>query len=269
MLCRRTPGRVRSAGRVRPGTRRAGRSGRTRRHPRQPAARAGQAASSRRAAFAPAWIRCCWRRFLEPPYGRFLDIGCGTGALSFLLLARDPAAAGVGPGAAAAAGGPGRRRGGRQPATALASRCGWATPARRSLARGQLRSGGDQPALPAGGPGRAAPRRGARRSPTTRSTSPCATGWIWPPPWCGPRPGWGWCSRRRARRSCWPGCAPAACSRCALRPVYPRRAAGRHPGAGREPPPERPAAARAEPPLVVHEGSGYSAEVRRMLGEES
>jgi tRNA1Val (adenine37-N6)-methyltransferase len=34
--------------------------------------------------------------FLPPPHGRFLDIGCGTGALSFLLLARDPAAIGVG-----------------------------------------------------------------------------------------------------------------------------------------------------------------------------
>ncbi len=34
--------------------------------------------------------------FSEPPYGRFLDIGSGTGALSFLLLARDPAAQGVG-----------------------------------------------------------------------------------------------------------------------------------------------------------------------------
>ena len=34
--------------------------------------------------------------FLRPPHGRFLDIGCGTGALSFLLLARDPAAMGVG-----------------------------------------------------------------------------------------------------------------------------------------------------------------------------
>jgi tRNA1Val (adenine37-N6)-methyltransferase len=33
--------------------------------------------------------------FLAPPHGRFLDIGGGTGALSFLLLARDPAATGV------------------------------------------------------------------------------------------------------------------------------------------------------------------------------
>jgi tRNA1Val (adenine37-N6)-methyltransferase len=33
--------------------------------------------------------------FLAPPLGDFLDIGCGTGALSFLLLARDPAATGV------------------------------------------------------------------------------------------------------------------------------------------------------------------------------
>jgi tRNA1(Val) A37 N6-methylase TrmN6 len=34
--------------------------------------------------------------FLPPPHGRFLDIGCGAGALSFLLLARDPASTGVG-----------------------------------------------------------------------------------------------------------------------------------------------------------------------------
>ena len=34
--------------------------------------------------------------FVAPPFGRFLDIGCGTGPLSFLLLAADPAATGVG-----------------------------------------------------------------------------------------------------------------------------------------------------------------------------
>jgi tRNA1Val (adenine37-N6)-methyltransferase len=34
--------------------------------------------------------------FVAPPFGRFLDIGCGTGPLSFLLLARDPASNGVG-----------------------------------------------------------------------------------------------------------------------------------------------------------------------------
>jgi tRNA1Val (adenine37-N6)-methyltransferase len=33
--------------------------------------------------------------FLAPPHGRFLDIGCGTGALSFLLLHADPTATGV------------------------------------------------------------------------------------------------------------------------------------------------------------------------------
>jgi tRNA1Val (adenine37-N6)-methyltransferase len=33
--------------------------------------------------------------FVAPPFGRFLDIGCGTGALSFLLLERDSAATGV------------------------------------------------------------------------------------------------------------------------------------------------------------------------------
>jgi tRNA1(Val) A37 N6-methylase TrmN6 len=34
--------------------------------------------------------------FVAPPLGRFVDIGCGTGALAFLLLARDPQARGVG-----------------------------------------------------------------------------------------------------------------------------------------------------------------------------
>jgi len=34
--------------------------------------------------------------FVEPPFGRFLDLGCATGALAFLLLDKDPAATGVG-----------------------------------------------------------------------------------------------------------------------------------------------------------------------------
>jgi tRNA1(Val) A37 N6-methylase TrmN6 len=33
--------------------------------------------------------------FVAPPYGRFIDLGCGTGALSFCLLARDAQAQGV------------------------------------------------------------------------------------------------------------------------------------------------------------------------------
>jgi tRNA1(Val) A37 N6-methylase TrmN6 len=34
--------------------------------------------------------------FVAPPLGRFLDIGCGTGAVAFLLLTRDPEARGQG-----------------------------------------------------------------------------------------------------------------------------------------------------------------------------
>ncbi|HVR62752.1 MAG TPA: methyltransferase [Polyangia bacterium] len=33
--------------------------------------------------------------FLAPPFGRMLDIGCGTGALAFLLLTADPNSSGV------------------------------------------------------------------------------------------------------------------------------------------------------------------------------
>jgi tRNA1Val (adenine37-N6)-methyltransferase len=45
-----------------------------------------------RSSLDPVWLAT----FLTPPFGRFLDIGCGTGAISFLLLARDTAATGVG-----------------------------------------------------------------------------------------------------------------------------------------------------------------------------
>ena len=34
--------------------------------------------------------------FVVPPFGYFLDMGCASGALSFLLLAHDPAARGIG-----------------------------------------------------------------------------------------------------------------------------------------------------------------------------
>ena len=34
--------------------------------------------------------------FVAPPFGHFLDIGCASGALSFLLLALDASARGVG-----------------------------------------------------------------------------------------------------------------------------------------------------------------------------
>ena len=33
--------------------------------------------------------------FVRPPFGRFADIGCGTGAVAFSLADRDPGASGV------------------------------------------------------------------------------------------------------------------------------------------------------------------------------
>ena len=87
--------------------------------------------------------------FVAPPFGRFLDIGCGTGPISFLLLAGDPAASGVGveiqPRLAALAV-RGRDDNGWEPA-ARDHRRGRAR-ARREVGRGDVRSGGDQSALP-------------------------------------------------------------------------------------------------------------------------
>jgi tRNA1Val (adenine37-N6)-methyltransferase len=45
-----------------------------------------------RTSLDPVWLAS----FVAPPFGRFVDIGCGSGAVSFLLLARDPSATGVG-----------------------------------------------------------------------------------------------------------------------------------------------------------------------------
>lgn len=45
-----------------------------------------------RASLDPIWLAA----FVGAPCGRFVDIGCGTGAVSFLLLERDPLATGVG-----------------------------------------------------------------------------------------------------------------------------------------------------------------------------
>lgn len=51
-----------------------------------------QPARGFRTSLDPVWLAT----FVAPPFGRFLDIGCGTGAISFLLLARDPVATGLG-----------------------------------------------------------------------------------------------------------------------------------------------------------------------------
>ena len=51
-----------------------------------------QPARGFRSSLDPVWLAS----FVAPGYRRFVDVGCGTGAISFLLLARDPAATGVG-----------------------------------------------------------------------------------------------------------------------------------------------------------------------------
>jgi tRNA1Val (adenine37-N6)-methyltransferase len=51
-----------------------------------------QPARGFRTSLDPIWLAS----FVAPPFGRFVDLGCGTGAVSFLLLARDPASVGLG-----------------------------------------------------------------------------------------------------------------------------------------------------------------------------
>ena len=128
--------------------------------------------------------------FVAPPFGRFLDIGCGAGPLSFLLLARDPEATRRRRRDSAAAGGaggararrqrlgraPGDRRGRRARAGRTAGRGRasiWSSPTRRT---GRSTSSPPSPnperalalneiALPARGVGRGRrPRRAAGRS---------------------------------------------------------------------------------------------------------
>jgi tRNA1(Val) A37 N6-methylase TrmN6 len=48
-----------------------------------------------RTSLDPVLLSAFVHRLVGAPFGRFLDVGCGTGALSFLLLARDAAATGV------------------------------------------------------------------------------------------------------------------------------------------------------------------------------
>jgi tRNA1Val (adenine37-N6)-methyltransferase len=205
--------------------------------------------------------------FLEPPYGRFLDIGCGTGALSFLLLHRDPEAAGVGLEVQ-------RRLG------ALAIR---GTTANQHQARFAVRVGdARRHTLPAAsfdlvvvnppfqrvGQGELPPdeeRSIAHHEiqltlrdwldlAATLVRPEARVGVVFPAPRAAELLA-GLCAR---------GLQPVR-----LRPVYPRRAAAATRVLVESRRLSGPRPLEMEPGLVVHEGSGYSSEVRRMLGEES
>jgi hypothetical protein len=198
--------------------------------------------------------------FLAPPFGRFLDIGCGTGALAFALLARDAGATGVAVELQA-------------PLAALAeqgrARNGWAgrlTRARATctVARELLEASFDpSQRTRCSGPW-------ARGSSPRRALSNHEVALTLP---SGPT------SRRfrapgRPRRRDLPAdralelppCAPATSSPCAwLRP--PARRPPGHSVLVEAQPGRTPLA--VEPPLVVHAAGAerFTPEVRRMLGE--
>jgi tRNA1Val (adenine37-N6)-methyltransferase len=205
--------------------------------------------------------------FVTPPLGRFLDIGCGTGAVAFLLLARDPQARGVGielqPRLAALA------------ATAVAEN---SFSDRFEILAGDVRrqvlpaAGFDlvvtNPPFQARGQGELPPDE--ERSIAHHEVALTLGEWL--------------DTAARVVRPEGRVAAVFAASRLAellqalaerglsparLRPVYPRTGAPatRVLVEARRSSVVRPLA--LEPPLIVHEGDRYSAEVRQLLGEET
>ncbi len=205
--------------------------------------------------------------FLAPPYGHLLDIGCGTGALAFLLLARDPAASGIGVEI--------------QPRLAELSRRGVVENrygARFTIAEGDIRAidfGGALFDLVASNPPFQPLGQGKLPPDPERAMAHHEVGlgladWI-----------------ARAAASCRPGGRVAVvfpASRAheltaglvarqlapvRLRPVYPRagQPASRVLVEALKVPGARPL--QIEPPLLLHEEGGYTREVRDYLGEDN
>lgn len=203
--------------------------------------------------------------FLDPPYGRFLDVGCGTGALSFLLLHRDRGAVGLGlevqPRLAELA-----RRGAEANGYGPRFAVRVADARRHSLPAASFDLVVVNPPFQPVGAGELPPDQERSIAHheiqlTLRDWLHIASAVVRPEARVGvvfPAP-------RAAELMA--GLAAHGLKPTRLRPVYPRVGLGatRVLVESRRLPGPRPL--ELEPPLVVHDGNAYSAEVRRMLGE--
>jgi tRNA1(Val) A37 N6-methylase TrmN6 len=204
--------------------------------------------------------------FLAAPYGRFLDIGCGTGALAFLLLARDEAASGVG----------------LEVQPRLAELCGRAsaangfegrfavTPAdarRASLPAASFDLVATNPPFQPLGQGDLPPDR--ERSVAHHEVMLALADWLAVAARAlRPEGRLGVVYVAARAHELLEGMLARGLSPTRLRPVYPRAgvAASRVLVEARRGPTPRPFT--LEPALVVHDDGGYTAEVRGFLGEE-
>jgi tRNA1Val (adenine37-N6)-methyltransferase len=202
--------------------------------------------------------------FVTPPFGRFLDVGCGNGVVSFLLLDRDPAASGVGIEVQA-------RLARLAERGAAANRLG----ARFSLVCGDART---RPAAIAGpfdlvvtnppfrsidgGP----PSPDPERARANHEVSLTLSDWVRLAATVLRRDGVLAAIFPFVRRD-------ELLDRIHAEGLFPSRSRSCVPRSGDAPSRlliearARPCPLRIEPPLVLHAGEGYGPEVRRMLGE--
>jgi len=205
--------------------------------------------------------------FLAPPFGRFLDVGCGAGALSFLLLEADARASGVAveiqPRLAELAVAGRDRNGLGDRLVVVAADARRRSPLIGAASFDLVASNPPYRPLAEGRPSPHAERAVANHEVTLTLAEwlDVAARAVKP----GGRVGVVYPAGRAAELLA--GLQAHALIPGRLRPVYPRTG---QPATRvlveAQPRSRRPL--RVEPPLVVHDGAGYTPELRKILGED-